>query len=110
MKNIHIVKLNLKGKTYYKVGQTGLDKIASRFKRFKKYNYEIVKVWELDYDNLYLNLNDEYAIRITKVKCAVWFEVDQSPLLDGCYLFSSQDLKETLDWCYDNLNIELMYY
>ena len=66
--------------------------------------------WKLDYDNLYLNLNYEYAIRITKVKGAVWFEVDQSPLLDGCYLFSSQDLKETLDWCYDNLNIELMYY
>lgn len=66
--------------------------------------------WKLDYVNLYLNLNDEYTIRITKVKGAVWFEVDQSPLLDGCYLFSSQDLKETLDWCYDNLNIELMYY
>ena len=38
------------------------------------------------------------------------FELDQQPLLQGCYLFSSQDLKETLDWCYDNLNIKLMYY
>ena len=40
----------------------------------------------------------------------VWFEVDQEPLLDGCYLFSSNNLKEALDWCYDNLNIDLMYY
>ena len=38
------------------------------------------------------------------------FEVDQEPLLDGCYIFSSNNLKETLDWCYDNLNIDLMYY
>ena len=29
---------------------------------------------------------------------------------DGCYLFSSNNFKETLDWCYDNLNIDLMYY
>ena len=57
MKNIYIVKLNLNGKTYYNVGQTGLDKIANRFKRFKKYSYEIVKVWELDDEMcLYLEL------------------------------------------------------
>ena len=66
--------------------------------------------WKLDYNNLYIDLGDTYAIRITKVSGEVWFEVDQAPLLDGCYLFSSQDLKETLDWCYDNLNIDLMYY
>ena len=66
--------------------------------------------WLLDYNNLYINLGDTYSIRITKVKGAVWFEVDQEPLLDGCYLFSSNSLKETLDWCYDNLNIDLMYY
>lgn len=66
--------------------------------------------WQLDYNNLYIELDDTYSIRITKVKGVVWFEVDQAPLLDGCYLFSSQDLKETLDWCYDNLNIDLMYY
>ena len=40
----------------------------------------------------------------------VTIEDDQSPLLDGCYLFSSNSLKETLDWCYDSLNIGLMYY
>ena len=57
MKNIYIVKLNLNGKTYYKVGQTGSENIASRFKWFKKYNYEIVKVWELDDEMcLYLEL------------------------------------------------------
>ena len=57
MKNIYIVKLSLNGKTYYKVGQTGLDKIANRFKRFKKYNYEIVKVWEIEDEMcLYLEL------------------------------------------------------
>jgi len=66
--------------------------------------------WLLDYNNLYIDLGDNYAIRVVKVKGVVWFEVDKSPLLDGCYLFSSNSLKETLDWCYDNLNIDLMYY
>ena len=72
--------------------------------------YVLKKYWQLDYNNLYIDLGDTYTIRITKINGEVWFEVDQEPLLDGCYLFSSQDLKETLDWCYDNLNIELMYY
>ena len=66
--------------------------------------------WQLDYNNLYIGLGDTYSIRITKVKGEVWFEVDQSPLLDGCYLFSSNNLKDALDWCYDNLSIDLMYY
>ena len=72
--------------------------------------YVLKNYWQLDYNNLYINLGNTYTIRITKVKGDVWFEVDQSPLLDGCYLFSSNNLKETLDWCYDNLNIDLMYY
>lgn len=69
-----------------------------------------LKCWQLDYNNLYIGLGDTYSIRVTKVNGEVWFEVDQSPLLNGCYLFSSNNLKETLDWCYDNLNIDLMYY
>lgn len=72
--------------------------------------YILKNYWQLDYNNLYINLGDTYAIRVTKVNGVVWFEVDQEPLLDKCYLFSSQDLKETLDWCHDNLNIDLMYY
>ena len=68
------------------------------------------KYWLLDYNNLYIGLGDIYSIRVTKVKGAVWFEVDQEPLLKGCYLFSSNNLKEALDWCYDNLSIDLMYY
>ena len=72
--------------------------------------YILKNYWQLDYNNLYLNLDTKYAIRVTKYQGEVWFEVDQEPLLEGCYLFSSQDLKETLDWCYGNLNIELMYY
>ena len=72
--------------------------------------YVLKNYWKLDYNNLYIGLGDTYSIRVTKVNGEVWFEVDQEPLLNGCYLFSSQDLKETLDWCYDNLNIDLMYY
>lgn len=72
--------------------------------------YVLKNYWQLDYNNLYINLGDTYVIRVTKVNGEVWYEVDQEPLLDGCYLFSSQDLKETLDWCYDNLNIDLIYY
>ena len=72
--------------------------------------YVLKNYWQLDYNNLYIDLDDTYSIRITKFNGEVWFEVDKTPLLDGCYLFSSQDLKETLAWCYDNLNINLMYY
>lgn len=78
--------------------------IESELKNISK-NY-----WLLDYNNLYMYLGDTYSIRVTKIKGVVWFEVDQEPLLDGCYLFSSNSLKETLGWCYDNLNIDLMYY
>ena len=78
--------------------------IESELKNISK-NY-----WLLDYNNLYIDLGDTYAIRVIKVSTSIWFEVDQEPLLDKCYLFSSQDLKETLDWCYDNLNIDLIYY
>ena len=78
--------------------------IESELKNISK-NY-----WLLDYNNLYIDLGDTYSIRVTKVRGAVWFEVDQEPLLNGCYLFSSNSLKETLGWCYDNLNIDLMYY
>ena len=78
--------------------------IESELKNISK-NY-----WLLDYNNLYIDLGDTYSIRVTKVKGGVWFEVDQEPLLNGCYLFSSNSLKDALDWCYDNLNIDLMYY
>lgn len=68
------------------------------------------KYWQLDYNDLYLRLDSTYTIRITKVSGEVWFEVYQKPLLGGRYMFTSQDLKEALDWCYDNLKIDLMYY
>ena len=81
-----------------------LISIESELKNISK-NY-----WLLDYNNLYIDLGDTYSIRVTKDDGEVWFEVDQEPLLNGCYLFSSNSLKETLGWCYDNLNIDLMYY
>lgn len=57
MKNIYIVKLNLNGKTYYKVGQTDSGKVKARFDAFRKYKYEVVKTWELNDDLcLYLEL------------------------------------------------------
>lgn len=68
------------------------------------------KYWQLDYNDLYLRLDSAYTIRITKVGGEVWFEVYQEPLLGGGYMFTSQDLNEVLDWCYDNLDIDLMYY
>ena len=38
--------------------------------------------WLLDYDNLYIDLGDNYAIRVVKVKGVVWFEVDQIDIDD----------------------------
>ena len=66
--------------------------------------------WFLDYKDLYINLVDGYAIRVTKVENEIWFEVDKEPLLRGCYLYCSQNLKDVFDWCYDNLNLDILYY
>ena len=57
-----------------------LISVESELKNISK-NY-----WLLNYDNLYIDLGDTCAIRVIKVKGDVWFEVDQSPLLDGCIL------------------------
>lgn len=56
----------------------------------------------LEYLKGVLSVEQELMIEDNMV---VFFTTD-----DGCYLFSSNNLKETLDWCYDNLNIDLMYY
>ena len=62
---------------------------------------------KLDYTDIFIPLTLKYTIRVTKIDSSIWFKVVKCV---DVYLFSSQDLKETLDWCYDNLNIELMYY
>ena len=66
--------------------------------------------WKLDYKDIYVSLGKSCAIRVTKTNGEIWFELDQEPLMEGCYLFSSQDLKEVFDWCYDNLNLDILYY
>ena len=66
--------------------------------------------WLLDYKDLYINLVDGYAICVTKVENEIWFEVDREPLLRGCCLYCSQNLKDVFDWCYDNLNLAILYY
>ena len=66
--------------------------------------------WKLDYNDVYIKLDNSYAIRVTKVDGEIWFELDQEPLMEGCYIFCSQDLKEVFDWCYDNLNLDILYY
>lgn len=66
--------------------------------------------WYLGYNDLYINLVDGYAIRVTKVENEIWFEVDKEPLLRGCYLYCSQNLKDVFDWCYDSLNLDILYY
>ena len=66
--------------------------------------------WRLDYNDLYIYLNDKYSIRVVKLRGEVWFELDQIPLMTGCYLFSSKDLKEVFDWVFDNLKLDILYY
>lgn len=66
--------------------------------------------WKLDYKDIYVMLGKSYAIRVTKSNGEIWFELDQEPLMKGCYVFCSQDLKEVFDWCYDNLNLDILYY
>lgn len=59
-------------------------------------------------DNLYLTA--EYFITVRYINKNTWFEVYRIDSYEGSYLFSSQDLKEVFDWCYDNLNLDILYY
>lgn len=59
-------------------------------------------------DNLYLS--EEYFITIRYVNRNTWFEVYRLESYEGNYLFSSQHLKEVFDWCYDVLNLDILYY
>ena len=59
-------------------------------------------------DNLYLS--SEIFITTRYPNRETWFEVYHIDSWEGYYLFSSQDLKEVFDWCYDNLNLDILYY
>ena len=58
--------------------------------------------------NLYLS--SEIFITTRYPNRETWFEVYHLDSWEGCYLFSTQDLKEVFDWCYDNLNLDILYY
>ena len=67
--------------------------------------------WVLTYVRYDIELSDDYLIFVNKNdKGFIWFEVYHVDSWEGCYLFSSQDLKEVFDWCYDNLNLDILYY
>ena len=70
----------------------------------------IKNFWVLSYVRYDIDLSEEYLIVVNKNNGFVWFEVYDSDSYEGCYLFSSQDLKEVFDWCYDNLNLDILYY
>ena len=59
-------------------------------------------------DNLYLT--PEYFITVRYINRSTWFEVYHIDSYEGSYLFSSKDLKETLDWVYDVLKLDILYY
>lgn len=67
-------------------------------------------LWKLLYDVLYINISDDYAIRVVKYGSEIWFEVDSEPMMIGCYVYSTNDLKDCLSWCYDNLELDFNYY
>lgn len=59
-------------------------------------------------DNLYLS--SEIFITTRYPNKELWFELYHIDSYEGSYLFSSQNLKEVFDWCYDNLNLNILYY
>lgn len=67
-------------------------------------------LWKLLYDDLYIVISRKYAIRVTKDGKDIWFEVDLEPLMSGCYLYATNDLRDCLSWCCDNLDIDLNFY
>lgn len=58
----------------------------------------------------YLNLNNKFAIRIVYTKTDIWYEVDQEPLMEGCYVYATNDFKDCLNWCNENLGTNILYY
>lgn len=58
----------------------------------------------------YLYLNDKYSIRVVYDKGEIWYEVDQTPLMEGCYMYTTNSFKDCLDWCNENLNTNVLYY
>lgn len=67
-------------------------------------------LWRLNYDDLYITLSNRYAIRVTKDNSGIWFEVDNEPMMKGCYIYTTNNLKDCLSWCYDNLDLDFEYY
>lgn len=55
MKYIYAISLECLGETYYKIGHTDTENTGNRFKGFKKYNFKILKTWNLE-ENLCLYL------------------------------------------------------
>ena len=67
--------------------------------------------WVLTYVRYDIELSNDYLIFVNKNdKGFIWFEVYHVDSWKGCYIFCSQDLKEVFDWCYDNLNLDILYY
>ena len=58
----------------------------------------------------YLILNDKFAIKVVYTTTDIWYEVDQEPLLEGCYIYATNSFKGCLDWCNENLNTNILYY
>lgn len=58
----------------------------------------------------YLTLNNSYVIRVVCEGNDIWYEVDQEPVLEGCYLYATNSFKDCLDWCNENLNTNILYY
>ena len=66
--------------------------------------------WEEYCNGSNLYLSSEIFITARYPNRYTWFEVYHIDSYEGSYLFSSQDLKEVFDWCYDNLNLDILYY
>ena len=66
--------------------------------------------WEEYCNGSNLYLSSEIFITARYPNRDTWFEVYNIDSYEGSYLFSSQDLKEVFDWCYDNLNLDILYY
>lgn len=66
--------------------------------------------WEEYCNGSNLCLSSEIFITKQYPNKETWFEAHQYNGYEGNYLFSSQDLKEVFDWCYDNLNLDILYY
>ena len=66
--------------------------------------------WILDYQSSYIHVDKKFCIRVVLRKGEYWYEVDRPFFMEDCYEFSSNDVKECIEYCNEEFGANIIYY